>query len=47
MQMVTEGSAGGELQAHERTYEGFISLFKVGTVVSMILAAIVILLIAS
>ena len=45
--MATEGSAGGELQAHERTYEGFISLFKVGTVVTLFLVAIVVLLIAS
>ncbi len=36
---------GSDFQAHERTYSGFITLFKWGTVASLIVAAIVILLI--
>ena len=37
---------GSDFQAHERTYAGFISLFKWGAVSSFILAFIVSLLIA-
>ena len=37
---------GSDFQAHERTYSGFIALFKWGTVASFIVAAIVILLIS-
>jgi hypothetical protein len=37
---------GSDFQAHERTYSGFITLFKWGAVASFIVAAIVILLIA-
>ena len=36
-----------ELKAHEGTYAGFITLFKVGTTVAVIVAAIVVLLIAN
>lgn len=38
---------GSDLQAHERTYAGFIALFKWGAVASFVLTFIVILLIAS
>ena len=38
---------GGDFQAHERTYVGFIALFKWGALASIILAFIVMLLIAS
>jgi hypothetical protein len=37
---------GSDFQAHERTYVGFIALFKWGALASIILAFIVILLIA-
>ncbi len=37
---------GSDFQAHERTYAGFINLFKWGAVASFITAFIVILLIA-
>jgi len=37
---------GSDFQAHERTYSGFIALFKWGALASFILAFIVILLIA-
>jgi hypothetical protein len=36
----------GDLKAHEQTYEGFLSLLKVGTVVSALVAIVVILLIS-
>ncbi|TVV73843.1 aa3-type cytochrome c oxidase subunit IV [Sphingomonas solaris] len=36
-----------ELKAHEGTYSGFITLLKVGTAVSVVVAAIVVLLIAN
>jgi hypothetical protein len=36
-----------ELQAHEGTYARFITLLKIGTAVSVIVAAVVILLIAN
>lgn len=45
--MAGDSSVHGELKAHEQTYSGFISLLKIGTVVSVVLAAIVVLLIAS
>lgn len=37
----------GEQQAHEQTFTGFIALVKWGTIASFVIAAIVILLIAS
>lgn len=37
---------GGDFQAHERTYAGFIALLKWGALVSIILAFMVMLLIA-
>lgn len=36
-----------EMKAHEGTYSGFITLLKIGTAVSIVAAAIVILLIAN
>lgn len=36
-----------ELKAHEGTYAGFITLLKIGTAVSIIAAAVVVLLIAN
>jgi hypothetical protein len=36
---------GGDFQAHERTYSGFLAFFKWGAIASFIVAAIVILLI--
>lgn len=40
---------GGEfkMEAHERTYGGFLSLLKYGTIASAIVAAVVVLIIAS
>lgn len=40
------GEAQNDMPAHAETYVGFISLFKWGTILSLITAAIVILLIA-
>ncbi|PKP90248.1 MAG: aa3-type cytochrome c oxidase subunit IV [Alphaproteobacteria bacterium HGW-Alphaproteobacteria-16] len=37
----------GDFKAHEQTYGGFMRLLKVGTVITIILAAFVIWLIAS
>jgi len=45
--MAVEGGSRGDLQAHESTYVGFISLLKIGTIVSVIVAAVVVLLIAN
>jgi hypothetical protein len=45
--MAVDGGARGEIKAHERTYSGFVSLAKIGTAVSVVLAAIVVLLIAN
>ena len=45
--MAVDGGARGDLQAHEKTYSSFISMAKVGTAVSVVIAAIVVLLIAS
>ncbi len=36
-----------EQKAHEGTYAGFITLLKVGTIVSVLAAAVVVLLIAN
>lgn len=35
-----------EMKAANETYEGFISLFKVGTIITVIIAAFVVLLIS-
>jgi hypothetical protein len=44
--MAAEG-ASMDNKAHEKTYAGFITMFKVGTAISVIVAAIVVLLIAN
>lgn len=36
-----------DMKAHENTYDGFMRMMKIGTVITVILAAIVIWLIAS
>jgi hypothetical protein len=46
MQMADTG-APMDYNAHEKTYSGFLSLFKVGTAISVVVAAVVVLLIAS
>jgi hypothetical protein len=46
MQMADTG-APMDYKAHNRTYSSFISLFKVGTAISVAVAAVVVLLIAS
>jgi hypothetical protein len=45
--MAVDGGARGQIKAHESTYSSFISLAKIGTAVSVVLAAIVVLLIAN
>lgn len=40
------GETQNDMPAHVETYTGFISLFKWGTILSLIVAAFVILLIA-
>ncbi|RZM08571.1 MAG: aa3-type cytochrome c oxidase subunit IV [Sphingomonas sp.] len=45
--MAAGGDTHGDLTAHEGTYTGFLSLLKVGTIISVLLAAIVVLLIAN
>jgi hypothetical protein len=45
--MAVEGSAPGAIKAQEKTYASFISWAKIGTAVAVVLAAIVVLLIAS
>jgi hypothetical protein len=37
----------GDIKAHENTYGGFMRMMKIGTLVTVIIAAIVIFLIAS
>ena len=37
----------GETKAHESTYGGFIRLLKVGTIVTVVVTALVVFLIAS
>jgi hypothetical protein len=44
--MAAEG-ASMDNKVHEKTYAGFITMFKVGTAISVIVAAIVVLLIAN
>ena len=45
--MAAAGNSNNDLQAHQSTYSGFLTLFKVGTIASLLVAAIVILLIAN
>lgn len=44
--MAAEG-AKMDQKAHERTYESFISLFKIGTAITIVITAVVVLLIAN
>lgn len=44
--MAEGGAPQGEMKAHEGTYTGFAALMKWGTVVSLLLAALVVWLIA-
>lgn len=44
--MAGEGSARGDLPAHEQTYSSFISMAKVGTVACFVIAMVVVFLIA-
>ena len=45
--MAADGGAQLDQQAHENTYSGFLTMLKVGTAISVITAAIVIILIAN
>ncbi|MDB5690063.1 MAG: hypothetical protein JWL91_1939 [Sphingomonas bacterium] len=45
--MAVDSNARGEIKAHERTYSSFVSMAKIGTAVSVVITAIVVLLIAS
>jgi hypothetical protein len=40
-------ASGNDMNAHENSYSGFISMLKIGTIASVIVGAIVILIIAS
>ena len=44
--MANDYDAQGDFKAHEKTYESFLSMFRVGTIAAAIIAAGVILLIA-
>jgi hypothetical protein len=45
--MAVEGDADKELIVHRKGYEGFISMFRVGAVICLILALVIILIIRS
>ncbi|MDB5683163.1 MAG: hypothetical protein JWM38_1769 [Sphingomonas bacterium] len=45
--MAGNGNVRGEMKAHEQTYSGFLSFFKMSTIASFVVAAIVVLLIAN
>lgn len=45
--MVTEAEARKELRAHENSYGRFIAMMKWGTILSLLVAAIVIYLISN
>jgi len=45
--MAAEGEADKELVVHRKGYESFISLFRVGAIVCLVLAFIIILIIRS
>ncbi|SFR83194.1 aa3-type cytochrome c oxidase subunit IV [Sphingomonas jatrophae] len=45
--MAASGDSKGDMKAHVGTYTGFLGLLKWGTIISIVLAAIVVLLIAS
>ena len=37
----------GDMKAHEQTYGGFMRMLKIGTVITVLISALVVLLIAS
>jgi len=45
--MVAEHESGFDLRAHEGTYAGFIALMKWGTIITLIVTAVVVLILAS
>ncbi len=45
--MAVEGENQGEVKAHVESYSAFASMMKWGTIVSVIVAAIVVLIISS
>nr|WP_089220230.1 aa3-type cytochrome c oxidase subunit IV [Sphingomonas laterariae] len=45
--MAETNGAKNDMKAHEGTYGGFLSLLKIGTIISVIAAAVVIYLIAN
>jgi hypothetical protein len=45
--MAANGEAQNDMPAHEETYNGFLSLFKWGTILSFLVGFGVVLLIAS
>lgn len=45
--MADTNGAGMEMKAHEQTYDGFIVLIKYGTIISALVAALVVYLIAN
>ncbi len=44
--MAATGESQNDMPAHVATYEGFLTLFKVGAIASFLVGALVILLIA-
>jgi Bacterial aa3 type cytochrome c oxidase subunit IV len=40
-------AGNGDMQAHEGTYGGFLTMLKVGTIITVIVSAVVIIAIAS
>ncbi|AGH48371.1 MULTISPECIES: aa3-type cytochrome c oxidase subunit IV [Sphingomonadales] len=45
--MAETNGASNDLKAHEGTYEGFLSLMKIGTIACVVAAALVVYLIAN
>jgi hypothetical protein len=45
--MAANGGAQMDQRAHEQTYKGFLTMLKIGTAISIVTAAVVIILIAS
>jgi hypothetical protein len=45
--MAADGGAQMDQRAHEQTYAGFLTMLKVGTAISIAVAALVVVLIAS
>ena len=44
--MAADNGAKMDIKAHEQTYDGFIRMMKIGLVLTLVTAAVVILLIA-